>query len=608
MYVPALRSRYNETLQTLQAYQAAVNEAAIVSITDLKGVIIYVNEKFTEVSKYTAEELIGNTHRIINSSYHSEKFFRQMWQTIKKGKHWRGEIKNKAKDGTYYWVDTVITPLLDQKGRIFQYLSVRNLITAQKENEEKLISIQNEITKREQQLKDAQEVAKTGSWYFNTQDNILEWSAETYHIFEIPVGTNINYELFLQRVHPADRNKVDKEWRSALKNGVYEIEHRIITPSGEKWVSEKARFEFNKSKIAEAAIGTVQDITERKKIEVSIRESESLYKNIFNYSPFAIGIFEKKTSRLLEVNDTATELYGYSREEFLKLTAYDIRVEEEHSKLKTQLSGENYARDKSISTHIKKNGEIFKVEPSISEINYKGKIAYLITIKDVTEKIKLQDEINLAKRNRQKEIVEAQEKSRSEVGMELHDNINQLLAASGIYLKNVHAASERDKKLIDTGINIIAMANEEIRRLSASLVPPSLYNQSLAESIENFTHSFKETGITYSLNIKINEETMPEGLKINIYRIIQEQFNNIIKYAEATKVKIALIQSGNSLTLDISDNGKGFNLEEKSKGIGLTNIIYRAEAYNGKAYIKTGEGHGCKIKIEFMLSPFDKAL
>ena len=603
MYVPALRSRYNETLQTLQAYQAAVNEAAIVSITDLKGVIIYVNDKFTEISKYTAEELIGNTHRIINSGYHSEKFFRQMWQTIKKGKHWRGEIKNKAKDGTYYWVDTVITPLLDQKGRIFQYLSVRNLITAQKENEEKLISIQNEIIKREQQLKDAQEVAKTGSWIFNKKDNILEWSEETYHIFEIPVETVITYDLFFQKVHPADRNKVKKEWKSAFKNGAYEVEHRIITRSGTKWVREKARIEFNKSKIVVAAIGTVQDITEKKKIEDSLKESESLYKNLFNHSPFAIGIFERKTSRLLEVNNTAIELYGYSREEFLKLTAYDIRVEEEHSKLKNQLSGENYTRDKSISTHRKKNGEIIKVEPSISEINYKGKIAYLITIKDVTEKIKLQDEINLAKINRQKEIVEAQEKSRSEIGMELHDNINQLLAASGIYLKNVQAASERDKQLIDTGINIIAMANEEIRRLSASLVPPSLYNKSLEESIENFTQSFKQTQITYDLNINIKEETMPEGLKVNIYRIIQEQFNNIIKYAGATKVKIALIQSGNFITLEISDNGKGFNLEEKRKGIGLTNIIYRAEAYNGKAYIKTSEGHGCKINIEFLLSP-----
>ena len=603
MYVPALRSRYNETLQTLQAYQAAVNEAAIVSITDLKGEIIYVNDKFTEISKYTAEELIGNTHRIINSGYHSEKFFRQMWQTIKKGKHWRGEIKNKAKDGTYYWVDTVITPLLDQKGRIFQYLSVRNLITAQKENEEKLISIQNEIIKREQQLKDAQEVAKTGSWIFNKKDNILEWSEETYHIFEIPVETVMTYDLFLQKVHPADRNMVKKEWKSAFKNGAYEVEHRIITRSGTKWVREKARIEFNKSKIVVAAIGTVQDITEKKKIEDSLKESESLYKNLFNHSPFAIGIFERKTSRLLEVNNTAIELYGYSREEFLKLTAYDIRVEEEHSRLKTQLSGENYARDKSISTHRKKNGEIIKVEPSISEINYKGKIAYLITIKDVTEKIKLQDEINLAKINRQKEIVEAQEKSRSEIGMELHDNINQLLAASGIYLKNVQAASERDKQLIDTGINIIAMANEEIRRLSASLVPPSLYNKSLEESIENFTQSFKQTQITYDLNINIKEETMPEGLKVNIYRIIQEQFNNIIKYAGATKVKIALIQSGNFITLEISDNGKGFNLEEKRKGIGLTNIIYRAEAYNGKAYIKTSEGHGCKINIEFLLSP-----
>jgi len=601
MYIPSLRRQYNETLQTLQAYETAVNEAAIVSIADLAGKIIYVNTKFTEISKYTAGELIGKTHKIINSGYHTDEFFRKMWQTISKGKHWRGEIKNKAKDGSYYWVDTVITPVLDHKGRIFQYLSVRNLITIQKDHEDKLIRIQNEIVKREQQLKDAQAVAKTGSWHLSIPGNILEWSEETYHIFEIAVGTPMTYESFLERVHPDDRKMVNKNWEKALKNGKYEIDHRIITQSGEKWVCERARFEFEKPAILKTALGTVQDITEKKKIEDSLRESESLYKNLFNNSPFAIGILEKTSLQFLEVNKTATELYGYSREEFLKLTAYDIRETGDHSKLRNQLSDGNYINDKTIRTHKKKNGNILKVEPSITDITYRGKRAYLITITDVTDKLKIQEELNLAKEMKQKEIMEAQEKSRSDIGRELHDNINQLLAASTLYFNSLHITSDRDRLLKEKGINIIATANEEIRKLSASLVSPTLYNRSLKESIEYFSKSFELTNINLEIDINITEDTIPEGLKVNIYRIIQEQFNNIIKYAEATKVKIALIQSGNSLTLEISDNGKGFDLKEKSEGIGLTNIVYRTEAYNGNLNIETSAGNGCKLTIQFEL-------
>ena len=207
----------------------------------------------------------------------------------------------------------------------------------------------------------------------------------------------------------------------------------------------------------------------------------------------------------------------------------------------------------------------------------------------------------MAKEMKQKEIMEAQEKSRSDIGRELHDNINQLLAASTLYFNSLHITSDRDRLLKEKGINIIATANEEIRKLSASLVSPTLYNRSLKESIEYFSKSFELTNINLEIDINITEDTIPEGLKVNIYRIIQEQFNNIIKYAEATKVKIALIQSGNSLTLEISDNGKGFDLKEKSEGIGLTNIVYRTEAYNGKLNIETSAGNGCKLTIEFEL-------
>jgi len=596
--------KYHESVQTLLAYQAAVNESAIVSIADLDGKIIYINDKFKEISKYSAEELLGRTHRIINSGHHPSQFFKEMWETIRQGKHWRGEIKNRAKDGSCYWVDTVIAPVRDRDGKIFQYLSVRNLISLQKEHEENLVKMQKAYIKRDRQLRDAQEVAKTGSWHLDISGNKLEWSAETYRIFEIPIATPMTYESFLEKIHPDDRNKVNETWKAALKNGNYEIEHRILTASGEKWVSERARFDFDSMASPKEALGTVQDITEKKKTEEILRKSEALYKSLFNNSPFAIGIVDKQTLRFLEVNETASRLYGYSRDEFLQLTAYDIRVPEDRDKLKEQVEKGNYAGDVSFRPHKRKNGEIILIEPSISEINYRDKQAFLITIHDVTEKQKIQEELIRTKTNRQREIIRAsmnaQEQSRAETGRELHDNINQLLVGSTLYLKNIKPVSGKDQKYLETAKEIIGNAIEEIRKLSSSFVPPSLNELSLKDSIEYFSRNFKLTGMSVELDISIDENIMEEGLKINIYRIIQEQFNNIIKYAAATMVRISLRQSAEIIILEIADNGKGFDQKQKKQGIGLANIIHRAEIYNGKVMIDSSPGNGCKVKVEFV--------
>lgn len=153
-------TQLRKTLKELAEFKFALDESAIVVITDAKGIIRYANDKFCEISQYKREELIGKTHRMISSSYHSRDFFEDFWKNIKAGKVWKGEIKNKAKDGSYYWVNTTVVPFVNERGKPYQYLAIRFDITERKRAEEALQRSELRARQQAEQLEAAMEKLK----------------------------------------------------------------------------------------------------------------------------------------------------------------------------------------------------------------------------------------------------------------------------------------------------------------------------------------------------------------------------------------------------------------------------------------------------------------
>jgi PAS domain S-box-containing protein len=263
---------------------------------------------------------------------------------------------------------------------------------------------------------------------------------------------------------------------------------------------------------------------------------------------------------------------------------------------------------------IKPNGEYALVfDRGFLIFDHSGRIARMVgSMQDITDKKELEKKLLKQEVDKQKiiaqAVVNAQEKERAEIGKELHDNVNQILSTAKLYLELAQTDDDSRLDLINRSTKNISDAINEIRTISRSLVPPSIGDLGLIDSVQDLVENIKATRrlhveFYYSGTI---DNVLDEKRKLMLFRIIQEQVNNVLKHASAKNLVIELIadSEGCAVDLTISDDGKGFELDKvrSKKGVGLSNIASRAQLFNGSVHIVTALGEGCKLKINVPIS------
>jgi two-component system, NarL family, sensor histidine kinase UhpB len=229
------------------------------------------------------------------------------------------------------------------------------------------------------------------------------------------------------------------------------------------------------------------------------------------------------------------------------------------------------------------------------------------TMQDITEQVLLQKKQEDEKEENQKTIlkveIESQEKQRNQIGSELHDNVNQILAAANMHLSLIKKGDEaRTFEFVNESKNLIKKAVDEIRKLTHNIDTSHLEDMQLSEALKVLISDINALSvIDIKLNHSIDSIIIPSPVALTVYRIIQEQLNNILKHAEATEVRIQLHAIHDLLKLDIADNGKGADFNTIKRGIGLSNMQNRAKAYDGKVDFFTAPGKGFAVAVEMPL-------
>ena len=340
---------------------------------------------------------------------------------------------------------------------------------------------------------------------------------------------------------------------------------------------------------------------ERRNVIEELKHSKKRYSDLFQLSTQPMWVYDLETLKIVQVNKAAIELYGYTNEEFLQFSILDLRPKEDIpsfletiNRIRTNKGAVNNGKFR----HKKKSGELMDVETFsslflIDERPYRSVIAI-----DVTEK-------NLNEQRILKTIIKTQEDERYEIGGELHDNVGQILVSSLINMGMLKKFMNPDgQKWFDECKENINSAIKEIRDLSHRIAPKFFDDTTLFEATRRLFASFNVDS-KYIVNINFSDEAKKYPLKtevqLHLYRVLQEQLKNILKYAEASNLELDISIDNGWLFMTLEDDGGGFDKSTSTEGIGFANIRRRIDLLSGIFKVNSSKGNGCKIEVAIPL-------
>ncbi|OGU77853.1 MAG: hypothetical protein A2V93_06860, partial [Ignavibacteria bacterium RBG_16_34_14] len=448
------------------------------------------------------------------------------------------------------------------------------------------------------------------------KQNVILFNSTAEKMFHYPADEVLGKPL--DRLIPERfRNIHRKHIESFSKTGISMRTMGVINPiSGLRADGEEFPIEASISQveISGQKLFTViiRDVTEKKKAEEALISSEARYRLLFKKNPLPMWVYDFETLKFVAVNFAAVKVYGYTKDEFLSMTIYDIRPEEDVPALKNYISNlKKPFQSAGIWRHKKKDGTIIDVEIVSHEIEFDGRVSRLVLANDVTDKKKALDELKSSReqlRELAAHLQNIREEERSAIAREIHDELGQVLTSLKMNLTFVDKKLTADEARIDpddihseiTGMkSVIDKSVKRIRKIITELRPEVLDQLGLISALEWQVNEFKtKSGIDCELLNYFGEAEVNKNISIAVYRIFQEALTNVMRHSKATKVEIKIGRTNNHFELEIRDNGIGFEQKKnKSKTFGVLGMRERAIILGGDFKVENVKPSGTKVSV-----------